>query len=66
LGYEVNCIGSAQLPHSQFIAHSSSISNNFYNSLKRKIPMLNNSQFVYDPQGYYCPNSDFAIILSEK
>lgn len=64
LGLEVNCIGRAQLPHSQFMAHSSGVSKDFYNWLKKKNPQMKKSQFVYDPTRLYCVNSDFTIIIS--
>lgn len=66
LGYKVNCYGSAQFLHSQFVAHSDSVSNEFYNRLKRKISYLDNVQFVYDPLKNYCPHSDFTIILADN
>lgn len=64
LGLEVNCIGRAQLPHSQFMAHSSGVSKDFYNWLKKKNPQMKKSQFVYDPTRLYCVNSDFTIIIA--
>lgn len=64
LGFDVNCIGRGHLPHSQFIANSSDVSNDFYNWLKKKVPSIKHSQFVYDPNKYYCANSDFTIIVS--
>lgn len=65
LGFEVNCIGRGHLPHSQFVANSSSVSNEFFNWLKKKTPELKHNQFVYDPNKYYCSSSDFVVILSE-
>lgn len=64
LGFEVNCMGRGHLPHSQFIANSSAVSNQFFNWLKKRLPAINKSQFVYDPNRYYCANSDFTIIVS--
>lgn len=64
LGFEVNCVGRGHLPHSQFVANSSSVSNEFFNWLKKKTPELRNNQFVYDPNKFYCSNSDFVIIMS--
>lgn len=64
LGFTVNCTGQGRLPHSQFIANSGNVSNEFFNWLKKRVPEIKNSQFVYDPNRYYCPNSDFAIIIS--
>jgi len=64
LGFEVNCIGRGHLPHSQFVANSSSVSSEFFNWLKKKTPEIKHNQFVYDPNKYYCSNSDFVVILS--
>ena len=67
LGYTVNMIQLRGLPHNQFLAHNNNVSNSFYTSLKEKIPMLKNTQYVYDPMKYYnAGNSDFTIILSSK
>ena len=66
LGFEVNCFGKNHLPHSQFVANSSSVSNNFFNWLKKKVPQIQNNQFVYDPNNFYCSNSDFVVIVSGK
>ena len=64
LGFEVNCIGRGHLPHSQFVANSSSVSNDFFRWLKRKAPEIKDSQFVYDPNRFYCSDSDFVVIIS--
>ena len=64
LGFEVNCYGRGHLPHSQFVANSSSVSNDFYNWLKKKTPEIKDNQFVYDPNKFYCSNSDFVVIMS--
>lgn len=64
LGFEVNCVSRGRLPHSQFIANSGDVSNSFFNDLKRKVPEIKSSQFVYDPNKFYCSNSDFVVIMS--
>ncbi|MBR2526793.1 LCP family protein [bacterium] len=64
LGYNVNCYGPSKLPHSQFIAHDASVSNDFLNWLKRKSPELKNMQFVYNPDKTYCTSSDITILLA--
>lgn len=64
LGFEVNCTGRGHLPHSQFVANSSYVSNDFFNWLKKKVPEIKHSEFVYDPNKFYCSNSDFVIIMS--
>ncbi len=64
-GYDVSCIGRAQLPHSQIIAHNADVSSEFVKWLKKKIPELKSSQFVYDPIKIYCNESDFTIIIAD-
>lgn len=64
LGFKVNCTSRGHLPHSQFIANSGAVSNEFFNNLKRKVPEIKTSQFVYDPNKYFCVNSDFVVIVS--
>lgn len=64
LGFEVNCVGRGHLPHSQFVANSSEVSNDFFNWLKKKAPEIKHNQFVYDPNRFYCSNSDFVVIMS--
>ena len=67
LGYTVNMMQLNTLPHTQFIAHNSKVSNYFYQNLKEKIPAISKTQYVYDPMKYYCVgNSDFTIVLSNK
>lgn len=64
MGFEVNCVGRSHLPHSQFIANTSYVSNDFFNRLKKKVPAIKHNQFVYDPNKFYCVNSDFVVIVS--
>lgn len=64
LGFKVNCVGRGHLPHSQFVANSSTVSGEFFNWLKKKVPEIRQSQFVYDANNYYCVNSDFVVIMS--
>lgn len=64
LGFKVNCMGSGHLPHSQFVATSSSVTNEFFHWLKKKVPEIRKDQFVYDPTGFYCAHSDFTIIVA--
>ncbi len=64
LGYEVTCTGRGKLPHSQFIANTNAVSNQFFNQLKRHIPQIKDDQFVYDPNKFFCSRSDFVVIVS--
>lgn len=63
-GIDVKCTGSVSRAHSQFIAHSSKVTNEYYNWLKKKNEAFGGLQFVYDPVNYYCGETDFTIILS--
>lgn len=64
MGYKVNCLETESLPHSQFIAHNNTVSNSFYDYLRKRILSLDKIQYVYDPVRNYCVNSDFTVILS--
>ena len=65
MGFEVKCMGRAQLNRSQFIAHSSSINSKFVNRIKKETPHLNSVQFVFEPKRNYCSNADFTIIIAD-
>lgn len=64
LGYQVNCLETEKLPHSQFIAHNKNVSNSFYEYLTKRISTIDKIQYVYDPVRNFCVNSDFTVILS--
>ena len=66
LGYDVNANPSFDLPHSQIIGHNKSISHNFLDYLKQKVPELHQIQIVYAPIKMYNPKNDFTIILSDN
>lgn len=67
MGYKINMMQMASLPHAQFIAHNNNVSNSFYRYIKDKIPYLKSIQYVYDPIKLYCVGgSDFTIIVSGK
>ena len=62
-GIDVKCTGRSTRSHSQFIAHSSKVTNDYYNWLKKKNEAFGGLQFVYDPVNYQCGETDFTIIL---
>lgn len=64
VGIEVKCTGHTSRAHSQFVAHSSKITNEYYNHLTKKNEAFGGLQFVYDPVNYQCGETDFTIILS--
>ncbi len=64
MGLKVNMMEASDLPHSQFIAFNKNVSNGLYNYIIKRISLINNIQFGYDPLKNYCVVSDFTIILS--
>lgn len=65
-GINVSCTGTVNKTHSQFVAHSKDISNDYYNWLKKKTPSIDDFQFVYEPVNYFCGDTDFTIIIAGK
>jgi LCP family protein required for cell wall assembly len=63
-GFKVNMVRRRHLPHSQFVAETAGVTNDFFLGLKTKIPQLSNDEFVYDPNQFYSPSNDFTIIVS--
>jgi len=64
LGITVACSGEVNKTHTQFIAHSKNITNDYYNWLKKKTPSLIGFQFVYEPVDYYCNGTDFTVVIA--
>ena len=64
LGIETKCFERQILPHSQFVAHSNSVSGDFFDWLKKKVPELKDNQFVFNPTRMYCGGVDFTVIVS--
>ena len=64
IGIEVTCKSHLGRTHSQFISHSSKVTNEYYNWLVKKDEFFGGLQFVYDPVNYYCGETDFSIILN--
>ena len=65
-GVTVSCSGNLSRTHTQFIAHSSKVTNEYYNWLKKKTPSISGYQFVYEPVNYYCGQTDFTIVVAGK
>jgi hypothetical protein len=65
MGFEVNMLKITHLSHTRFVANKHEVSVDFYNRLQKKIPELNNIQFVYDPTENFSVGSDFTIVLAE-
>lgn len=65
LGFEVNTLKITHLSHSRFVANKGAVTVDFLNWLQKKMPSLDNMQFVYDPTETFSVGSDFTIILAE-
>lgn len=65
LGFEVNMMKITHLSHTKFVANKNKVSLEFFNWLQKKLPNLNNMQFVYDPTENFSVGSDFTIVLAE-
>lgn len=65
-GIDVKCTDVINRSHSQFIAHSNRITNDYFNILNEKVENIDKIQFVYDPINLYCSATDFTIILADE
>ena len=52
------------LSHSKFVANKNVVTLDFFNWLEKKIPEIQNSQFVYDPTETFSVGSDFTMVLA--
>ena len=66
LGYKVNMLEIAHLSHSKFVANKHAVTLEFFNHLQKKLPELDNMQFIYDPSGNYSVGSDFTLVLADQ
>ena len=66
LGFEVNMLKITHLSHSKFVANKNTVTLDFFNWLEKKIPEIQNSQFVYDPTETFSVGSDFTMVLAEE
>ena len=66
LGIEVVCTGHVNKTHTQFIAHSKQVTNDYFNWLKKKTPSIIGYQFVYEPTDNYCNGTDFTVVIAGK
>lgn len=65
-GINVACTGHISRTHTQFIAHSSKVTLDYYNWLRKKSPSIEGFQFVYEPVNYFCGETDFTVLLTGK
>ncbi len=66
LGIDVVCTGHVNKTHTQFIAHSKQVTNDYFNWLKKKTPSIIGFQFVYEPTDNYCNGTDFTVVIAGK
>ena len=66
LGFEVNMLKLTHLSHTRFVANKNEVTVDFLNWLQKKMPELNNIQFIYDPTGTFSVSSDFTVVLAEQ
>src|SRR5574344_18089 len=60
----VKCTGHVNKTHSQFIAHTDRVTNDYYNKIVKQVPSADGLQFVYDPLNFYCTDTDFTVVLT--
>ena len=65
-GVNIACESHVSKIHSQFIAHSNKVTNDYFNKLKKDAPSLNEYQFVYEPVNYMCGETDFTVVVAGK
>ncbi len=66
IGYKVNTMELGYLPHTQFVANNSNVTTEFFDYIRKKLPQIDNCQYIFDPAHNYSVNSDFTIVLGEK
>ena len=65
-GVDVACKSHISRTHSQFVAHSQNVTNEYFNFLKKSVPSITGLQFVYEPTTYLCGDTDFTIVVAGK
>ena len=66
LGFEVNMLKITHLSHTKFVANKNAVTMDFFNWLQKKMPELQDVQFVYDPTETFSVGSDFTIVIAEE
>jgi LCP family protein required for cell wall assembly len=66
LGYEINTLQISHLSHPRFVANKNEVTIEFYNYLQKKLPEIQDMQFIYDPTEMFSLGCDFTIILAEQ
>jgi hypothetical protein len=66
LGYEVNMLKITHLSHSKFVANKNIVTMDFFNWLQKKLPELQDTQFIYDPTENFSVGSDFTFVMADE
>jgi LCP family protein required for cell wall assembly len=66
LGFETNMLKITHLSHTRFVANKNGVTMEFFNWLQKKMPELQNMQFIYDPTEMFSVSSDFTVVLAEQ
>ncbi|MBE7704165.1 MAG: LytR family transcriptional regulator [Cyanobacteria bacterium SIG28] len=66
LGYEVNMLKITHLSHTRFVANKNEVTLEFYNWLQKRLPEIQDMQFIYDPTEMFSVGSDFTVVLAEQ
>lgn len=66
LGFEVNMLKITHLSHTKFVANKNAVTMDFFNWLQKKMPELQDVQFIYDPTETFSVGSDFTLVLAEE
>ena len=66
LGFEVNMLKITHLSHTRFVANKNEVTIEFYNWLQKKMPEIQDMQFIYDPTEMFSVGSDFTVVLAEQ
>lgn len=66
LGYEMNMLEITHLSHSRFVANKNEVTIEFYNWMQKKLPEIQDMQFIYDPTEMFSVGSDFTVVLAEQ
>ena len=66
LGFDVNMLKITHLSHSRFVANKNEVTIEFYNWLQKKLPEVQDMQFIYDPTEMFSVGSDFTVVLAEQ
>ena len=66
LGFDANMLKITHLSHTRFVANKNGVTMEFFNWLQKKMPELQDMQFIYDPTEMFSVSSDFTIVLAEQ